>query len=66
MICAVADLKTVVDALADNGVETTGAGLEYIAKDTLDLSPEDEEKLFSLMEAIEEDDDVSSVYTNAG
>lgn len=66
VICAVADLKNIVDALAENGIETSGAGLEYIAKDTLNLSAGDEEKLFSLMEAIEEDDDVSNVYTNAG
>ncbi len=66
VITAIADLKTVVDALTNLGLDAGNAGIEYLAKDDLSLSAEDEEKLFAMMEAVEDDDDVTNVYTNAG
>lgn len=66
VICGIPDLQSVVGVFEKQQIETAGAGLEYVAKDALSISPEDEEKLFALMEAIEEDDDVSNVYTNVG
>lgn len=65
IICAVPDLQAVTEAVTAAGLEATSAGIEYVAKDELALSAEDEEKLVALMEAIEEDDDVNAVYTNA-
>ena len=62
---AVVDLKSVIDAVVEAGLDAGNAGIEYLAKDALSLSSEDEERLFALMEAIEEDDDVTNVYTNA-
>ncbi len=65
IISSVSDLKNIIDAVGSKGLESSSAGIEYIAKDEIKLSEADEEKLFSIMEAIEEDDDVSNVYTNA-
>lgn len=65
VISGITDLQQINDTVANAGLESTSAGIEYIAKDGLELAKEDEEKLFSIMEAIEEDDDVTNVYTNA-
>lgn len=40
-------------------------GTEWVAKTTVPLSPEDEEKLEKLIELIMDHDDVQEVYTNA-
>ncbi|MDP2631638.1 MAG: YebC/PmpR family DNA-binding transcriptional regulator [Candidatus Uhrbacteria bacterium] len=66
VLSSIQDLKTVVDAIKSAGLESSSAGIEYIAKDDLAISSDDEEKLMALLEAIEEDDDVTNVYTNAG
>ncbi|MFH1631958.1 MAG: YebC/PmpR family DNA-binding transcriptional regulator [bacterium] len=59
------DLKSISDAVEVAGLDVAGVGIEYIAKDDLQISSEDEEKLMALLEAIEEDDDVTNVFTNA-
>jgi YebC/PmpR family DNA-binding regulatory protein len=66
VITAIGDLKAVVEALKELGLDAGNAGIEYLAKDALSISEENEEKLFAMMEAVEDDDDVTNVYTNAG
>jgi len=61
---AVPDLKNVIDALTALDIDAGDAGIEFVAKDSLELSDSDSAKLFDLIEVIEEDDDVSNVYTN--
>ncbi|PIQ67329.1 YebC/PmpR family DNA-binding transcriptional regulator [Candidatus Uhrbacteria bacterium CG_4_10_14_0_2_um_filter_41_7] len=63
--CAVPDLQSVTEAVVSGGLEIESAGLEYVAKDEIKLSEEDEEKLFTLMDLIEEDEDVTNVFSNA-
>lgn len=60
-----AALQALEQAAKDAGLEVENAGLAYVAKDTISLASEDEEKLIDLIDALEEDDDVNSVYTNA-
>lgn len=57
------DAEKVVSAI--EGLTVTSAEPEYVATQTVQLSDEDEEKLMNLIEALDEDDDVTNVYTNA-
>lgn len=57
------DAEKAVSAI--DGLTVTSAEPEYVATQTVQLSGEDEEKLMNLIEALDEDDDVTNVYTNA-
>ena len=53
-------------SLEDQGLEIENATIKYIAKESIKItSKEDAEKITNLIEALEEDDDVSEIYTNA-
>lgn len=65
IICSISALQKMAEAVKAAGVEVSSAELEYVAKETLALSDTDGQKLASAIEGIEEDDDVSAVYTNA-
>ncbi len=65
VISAISDLQNVEKAVRSAGLAIEGAGLEYVAKQETKISKEDENKLAGFIEALEEDDDVSAVYTNA-
>lgn len=47
------------------GIEPDSAGLEYMAKDELEIDSDTEEKIGKLIEALNEDDDVQDIFTNA-
>jgi YebC/PmpR family DNA-binding regulatory protein len=51
-------------ALEERGIEVTKASLEYIANAPIDLNDEQMEDVESLIDKLEEDDDVQNVYTN--
>lgn len=53
------------DFLKEQGFEIQSAGLQYIAKQTAPVDAEGMQKTEALREALEEDDDVSEVSTNA-
>lgn len=60
------DLHTVRKALADAGMKIKDAGLQYIPSNTVQIdSQETEDKLFKLLDALDELDDVTNVYHNA-
>ena len=60
------DLHTVRKALADADMKIKDAGLQYIPSNTVQIdSQETEDKLFKLLDALDELDDVTSVYHNA-
>lgn len=65
VICDISELQKVSEAVKAAGLEIESAGLEYVAKDEVQLSAEDEAKLGDFIEALEDDDDVEAVYTNA-
>ncbi len=51
-------------ALEERGIEVNKANLEYIANTPIELSDEDSEEIVTLIDKLEEDDDVQKVYTN--
>lgn len=57
--------ETVRRALVDASLEIENASLQWVAKNTVAVSGDDSEKLEKLIEALEDNDDVQNVYTNA-
>jgi len=51
-------------ALEDKGIEVKKATVEYIANAPVDLTDEQMEELDTLIDKLEEDEDVQNVYTN--
>jgi len=62
---AVEDFETVRKTIVDAGLEVENASLQWIAKNTIEVKNETEEKLMKMIELIEDSDDVQNVYTNA-
>jgi len=60
-----ADLKSVKDILDSHNFEIEEAGLEYVAKAEIEIDEPTEEKLLALLEALDDNDDVANVSTNA-
>jgi len=58
------DLQKVKENLETQGFKIKAAGLEYVAKEKITLSKDDEEKLQNLLTALEEQGEVSAVYSN--
>ena len=65
VITAMADWPKVRDYLKQNGFEVQSAGLQYVAKQEAPVDGAAMGKVHSLIEALEEDEDVSEVHTNA-
>lgn len=51
-------------ALEDKGLEVKGAELQYLPTNTKELTEEQAKEVNELLEVLEEDDDVQSVYNN--
>lgn len=58
-------LQVVSSALTQKGISPETAGLEWVPKETIDLSEQDQVKLETLYQALQDIDDVREVYTNA-
>jgi YebC/PmpR family DNA-binding regulatory protein len=58
-------LNGVLAALETAGLEPASSGLEWVTPNTIPLSDGEAKKLEAIMEALEEDDDVVTVSTNA-
>lgn len=65
IICEVRDLQKVKESADAQGFKVESADLEYLAKDSITISPDDEEKLQILLLLLDDDEDVTNVYTNA-
>ncbi|MCB9803104.1 YebC/PmpR family DNA-binding transcriptional regulator [Candidatus Nomurabacteria bacterium] len=57
------DLALVRENLAKSNFEIEDSDIIYLAKDKVSVS--DEEKLLRLLDALDDDDDVNNIYTNA-
>jgi YebC/PmpR family DNA-binding regulatory protein len=57
--------ESVRKALGDKGLSVENASLQWIAKNTIPVTGEDAEKVMKLTEAMEDNDDVQNVYSNA-
>lgn len=60
----VEDLQKAKTFLEQKNINTESADIEYIAKDTIEISGEDQEKIDSLIDDIEGNEDISDYYTN--
>lgn len=61
----VEDFETVRKTIVDAGLEVENASLQWIAKNSVEVSGESSEKLMKMIDMIEDSDDVQNVYTNA-
>ena len=57
--------ETVRKALLSKNLNIENASLQWIAKNTVNVCGDDSEKVMTLIEALEESDDVQNVYSNA-
>jgi len=61
----VESFETVRKSLVDNGLEVENASLQWIAKNSIEVSGEASEKVMNLYEMLEDSEDVQYVYSNA-
>ena len=59
----VADFNDTLDKLRDMGYKIESANISYIANE-IEVDPDHHEKLFKLIDALEDNDDVQEVYNN--
>ena len=64
LTCPVASFKRVMDALHAAGIHYESGQITEVPVSYVDLSVEEGRQILRMMEALEEDDDVSSVYSN--
>ena len=64
IITTATNLQKVRDYLESKSVKSESAAMEYVAKDTIEVSGEDGEKIDALIEELEENQDVADYYTN--
>ena len=64
VITAFTDLQKVNKFFEDKKIEVESADLEFIAKDEIELSSEDQEKADKIIDTLDENEDVADVYTN--
>jgi YebC/PmpR family DNA-binding regulatory protein len=64
VVCPVTEFKRVMDALKEGGLEPESAEITEVPTGYVDLSVDDGRKIVKMMEELEEDDDVTSVYSN--
>lgn len=62
--CASSDLQKIKDYLEKKNLKIERAELEYVAKEKINLSKEDEFKIEKLMGELEDNEDVNDYYTN--
>lgn len=58
------ELHSVLDSLRTHGVEAGGSEIAMIPKTSVPVEGKDAEQLLRLMDSLEEDDDVSKVFSN--
>jgi YebC/PmpR family DNA-binding regulatory protein len=62
---SIEDFETVRKALIDRKLTIENASLQWIAKNYINVTGEDAEKVAKLLETLEDSDDVQNVYSNA-
>ncbi|MDR4503891.1 MAG: YebC/PmpR family DNA-binding transcriptional regulator [Candidatus Scalindua sp.] len=64
IICDLKDLNALKDALQQNGIKSDSEILCWIPKNSIELNADNVKKVVSLLETIENHDDVQSAYAN--
>ncbi len=62
----VSNLQKVKKFLDSKNIEVESAEIEYIAKENLDISDEDKEKIEKFIQELEDNEDVADYYANVG
>ena len=57
--------QDVQDGMTESGVESSHAELTFIAKNEVSVAGKDAQKLVKILDALEENDDVQKVHSNA-
>ena len=65
VIAAVENFEKVRKAIEDKSYRIESASLQYIAKDLITVDSKNTDEVIRFIEAVEENDDVQNVYTNA-
>jgi len=65
VITTIENFEKVRKSVEEKGYKTESASLQYIAKDLIAVEGKSGEEVFRCIEAVEENDDVQNVYTNA-
>ncbi|PIR66877.1 MAG: YebC/PmpR family DNA-binding transcriptional regulator [Parcubacteria group bacterium CG10_big_fil_rev_8_21_14_0_10_36_14] len=60
----VQNLQKLKEAIEKDGVKIDDAGIEYVAKEPIEIDDATSERLEKLVDAIEDNDDVSEIFTN--
>jgi len=61
---SVSDLQSVAKFIEEKGVKVDSSELTYVAKSTVEISEDKHKSLEKLLEVLENDDDVSDMFTN--
>jgi len=64
VVSKVENLQKVKEAVDKKNIPIESASIEYIAKEEVDINEEDEVKAERLMDALDDNDDVSDIFTN--
>ncbi|PLX27207.1 hypothetical protein C0583_04180 [Candidatus Parcubacteria bacterium] len=64
IISDISDLQKMKKYFDDSNIETESADIEYIAKDTNEVSEADQEKIDKLEEALDDCEDIGDYYSN--
>jgi len=62
---AIEDFENVRNTIVDTGLEVENASLQWIAKNTVEVTGETSEKLMKMIDLLEDSDDVQNVFSNA-
>lgn len=65
VVCAPTDIQAVKAALEEAGIEVEDSDQEFRASVEVPLEADDAKKIFRLIDALEDSDDVQNVFTNA-
>ncbi|MEM0915297.1 MAG: YebC/PmpR family DNA-binding transcriptional regulator [Planctomycetota bacterium] len=65
ILTEIGEFIAVKEAIEAAGIEISEAEITKLPADTVELTGEDAQKAFNLIEALEDNDDVQKVYTNA-
>ncbi len=64
IVCSPEDFENVKGRLQENGIEWEMASITFVPKNTVKVEGKDAQQLLSLIEELEDHDDVQSVYCN--
>jgi transcriptional/translational regulatory protein YebC/TACO1 len=65
VVCPLESFEKTRKAIEDKGYKIDSASLQYIAKDLLPVDANKADEVIRCIEAIEDNDDVQNVFTNA-